>query len=1035
MFYLHCSPKAEHLVNHLGKCLQDKPLTSPLAAEYVLVQQPGMERWLAQQLASHLRVWANFKCVAPTPFLGELAQRLLIDTSPAIYDPEISVWLLEGLLRQIDESHYWPLQQYLQGAEGDLKRWQLAQQICQLFTQYQSQRPDLLDAWQQGQVIYPGNVAERWQAALWLRLLASVGWVSRSSLWQTAIQTLKAYPPGHWGAELPERLSLFGLNNLSPLLLEYLHAVSLHCDVHCYLLTPQPLSWLTDAPINAELGHPLIKALGGQGKELQSLLQQISLVLDVDSWQAEQPLTRLQRLQHDLWHNCCQPETLTDDSISVHACHSRLREVEVLKNLLLHALEQDSHLELREMVVMAPDIEAYAPFIAAVFSDVQHTIADRSLRSSNNVLDVFIRFLQLTQSRLGWQSVLDILEQPVVYASFDLKESDLDLLRHWLQATQVRWGQSAAHKEELGLPGSAQNTWQASLERLLIGYSVGSEQKFVLDILPFSDIEGGNAQALGGLHDFLQLVFSARLALGQAQTLTHWQQVLRSYADTLLSAAPVLQRQPLYALLTTLVEKIAPLHQALVAPAVVINWLETQMREQTSNNGFLRGQLTFCSLLPMRVLPFKVVALLGMHEGQFPRVDRPPSFDLSTIEQRLGDYSRRAEDRYQFLEILLSVRQQLIITYLGQSITDNAAIPPAVVVSELLDVLQQHYRWQITGVKHPLQAFSARYFNGGAELFSYAEADCSAANALQQPRLQPQSWWSGQISVTHEPVVELAELLKFYQHPQKYFVQQQLDLRVRRLDEVADECEPFKLDTLAQYALQQQWIGACLQGDTLSLAKLQAEGKWLVGALGEVEFARQERELKAFVARIQELALGAALAPQAIDVTLAANRIVGTIKQRFTHGCLHYRYAKLKGKDFFSAWLQHTLINQISPCNTYLLSKDAEVVFLPEHASLTQLEDWLRFYQQGLTTPTAFFVEAAFAYFVQVAKPKNTKTLQEIVVKCLSDALAQEFELELRQLFQRQTDLAGLLSPEFEAYCRGATVPDIQFVSDDAKVF
>jgi len=221
-----------------------------------------------------------------------------------------------------------------------------------------------------------------------------------------------------------------------------------------------------------------------------------------------------------------------------------------------------------------------------VFDDIQHAIADRSLRLSNNALDAFIRFLDLSQSRFGWQTVLDLLEQPVVYPGFGLSEVDLELIKHWVQDTHVRWGKSARHKQELGLPELSENTWQATLDRLLMGYAVGSDQDFVADVLPYRDIEGSSALALGGLCDFMQLLFKASKELKQAKPLKNWSTQLYYYADQLLAAAEPVERQQLNELLAELSAELAAVHNDDVELQVIISWLEGMVAERKSSNGF-----------------------------------------------------------------------------------------------------------------------------------------------------------------------------------------------------------------------------------------------------------------------------------------------------------------------------------------------------------------------------------------------------------------------------------------------------------------
>lgn len=1051
MFYLHSSNKTENLLEHLLAVIQAAPLSSPFSKEMFLIQSQGMERWLSQQLASRLSVWANATFLFPGKFFSTLAERLDSRLNDAALDRNLMLWRFERLLRTLDAPEYRPLQQYLRGENLALKRFQLAQQLAKIYDQYQIMRPDLLSKWQAGGLMFENHPTELWQRKLWLEITRTIGTKHRGSLWLDSIDTLHGHLPGFFSAQIPERISIFGINTLPPLFLAYLHALAQHCDVHLYLLNPSQEFWAdieskrqrAKAALDGEAypftGHPLLAALGQQGREFQDmLLTQTYFNLELNSFEATPPQSVLHHLQNDILNNtlsdAAPPRTIArDGSISIHACHSRMREVEVLKNLLLEALEADPTLELRDIVVMAPDIQLYEPFIAAVFADIQFAIADRSLRLSNTALDALIRFLQLSQSRFGWQSVVDLLEQAVVYPSFDLTETDLDLLKHWIQATQVRWGQSAQHKQAIGLPETNQNTWKAALERLLMGYSTGSDADFIDGVLPFINIEGSSAGALGGLHDFLQLLFNASEALQKPLSFKAWHKQLLSFADSLLAAADPLERLQLNDLLSELVEKIAPVHKETIELSVIISWLETRVSEEKSTTGFLRGQLTFCSMLPMRSIPFKVIALIGMNDSEFPKIDRLPSFDLLKNNFRKGDRSSRADDRYQFLEILLSARQQLIVTYIGQSISHNEAIPPSVVVSELLEVLRDYYRFDNLTFKQPLQAFSARYFQAGSDLISFNTTECETAIALQQPKATPDRWWQGTIAAPLEPVIEIADILRFFKHPQRFFFTQKLAIRFQGIEVDAEEREPFAVDKLTGYSIYHDWINARLNGGNLSLKKLQAQGHWLAGSAGELEFNNQLIEIDRFVQKIQQKRLGERIDDLPLNIDIyptghkAGFQLNGTATQLYEKGALIYRYADLKGKDFITAWLQHLMLNKIRPYTTYLLSKNFDLTFLPGHVQADALAQWLRLYSEGLQRPDAFFTEAAFTYVQQAYKlrshTKSSKPAIEKALEYLEKALEQPHEPELQRLYQQQMDLSGVLDSAFEQICTELWLP------------
>ncbi len=1027
MFILHSSNKTENLLIHLTTVIENAQLSNPLDKEVFLIQSQGMERWLSQQLADKFGVWGNYDFLFPSKFFSTIAKQVDQQLNDEVFDRELMLWRFEQLLRNVEDDCFKPLQHYFQGENQALKRFQLAQQLAHLFDQYQMMRPDMLALWQQNQTLYQSD-SENWQRALWLKITDDLGHQHRGLLWQQVINQFNQ--SADLSKRLPERIFVFGLNTMPPLFLDFLQGLSLHCDVHLFLLNPAQVYWADIASKKqwheqSTDDHPLLATLGQQGREFQQmLLEQANFSFEPESFEPIEITNNLQQLQNDILNNQLEGQLLTKDhSISINACHSRMREVEVLKNQLLFTLEQDSSIALRDMVVMAPDIQMYAPFISAVFSDIQHAIADKSLRLSNTLLDAFIRFLKLSQGRFGWQSVMDLLEQPVVYSHFDLSETDLDLIKHWVKQTNVRWGKSASHKKELGLPELTENTWQATLDRLLMGYAVGSEEAFVDNILPYREVEGSSALILGGFNDFIQLLFKASKELNRNITLEAWGDKLYYFADQLLSnktSSEQLERQQLNELLEELSDKASSIHHEDISIDVIVAWLESRVSEQKSSTGFLRGQLTFCSMLPMRSIPFKVIALLGLNEGEFPKVDRHPTFDLVGQNFRQGDRSRRADDRYQFLEVLLSVRQQIIITYIGLSIHRNDDIPPSVVVSELLDVLENAYQMQDVITKHPLQPFSRQYFGENSEHFSFSQADYETMLALSADKPEPEKWWQGTLETNAPDIIEISDLFAFFRQPQHYFLKQQLGIRLTDTAIAAEEREPFALDMLETYNINQQWLEHELNGTPFSLDKLKAQGRWLAGTPGTLAYNSQQQQILNFTQIIAEQNVGSQKQDQPIDLSISNYRLVGNLTNLYQNGGLIYRYAKLKGKDFMQAWLHHLIINLVQPQDTCLLSMDTNLIFSADNQAST-LEKLISVYIKGQQQPYVFFTEASFAYIKQSsnkrAKVPAIITAQQQFSKEIS------FDRSLQLLYQNIEDLSELLDTTFEQQCNDLILP------------
>jgi exodeoxyribonuclease V gamma subunit len=713
-----------------------------------------------------------------------------------------------------------------------------------------------------------------------------------------------------------------------------------------------------------------------------------------------------------------------------------------LKDQILGWLNDNPDMELRDIVVMAPDIQDYAAIIPAVFHDIQHSIADRSLRHQNRALPLFFQFLDLAGSRCSWSGVLDLLEKPEIASNFgDLTESDIELIRHWVTNAGIRFGLSSDQLQTMNLE-LAEITWQAGLERLLLGYAMDWEQP-VDGVLPYPDIEGSQARPLGGVCQFVELLLKAAEDLRISRPLTAWSTLLRDYLESLFGSDREDNLARVREILTDLALGFGSFHHHDVPLEVIRAWLETTASESRTSAGFLRGHLTFCSMLPMRSIPFRAICLLGLNDGVFPKTDRRPPFDLLGESFRAGDRSRRRDDRYQFLEVLLSARQYLYLSHVGQSILSGRDIPPSVLISELVETLKLSYGIKDPVRKHPLQPFSSRYFSGTG-MFSFNGHNCEVAKILSHPTPPAHTapWWSGNLPQDDTNTVNTADLLSFFAHPQKWFVRNRLAIRLDTDKDLPEENELFSVGGLEGYQVNQDIIQTFLEtgagatagqgrssaagardgaGATAEpgpiLARLRAQGRWMLGAPGQLAFDRLIPELHDFASTIQAQNLGLKLPDLPIDLTAAGWRLTGQLTGIHENGILLARYTECKGKDLLKAWIHHLLANTLTPTTTMLLSRDRTLSFAPPADPFRELIRLLAVFRQGAVSPSPLHVESAWSYIQQQEKNvrANTSPLQA-AIKTLKDSLDNGYEPELALLYG-DCDPVALLGPEFQQLC------------------
>lgn len=1024
-FYLYTSNRTERLLDCLASFIDLKNSAGRNIFEksIFLIQSQGMERMISQAMSDHFGSWCNYSYYSPVKFLQLIAAHLGLEQNSDGYEREQLLWRFDSLLSNLDDESLDAVRSYIKGDNGSLKRFQLARQLANIFDQYQLMRPDLLQQWAEGEKLY-NHEAEIWQMHLWNTLQSDLSpQQHRGTLVMDIISQLNS---GEEFSGLPADIYIFGLHIMAPLFLHCLQSLSAHSRVHLFLLSPCREYWgdvetkrqlirraikssnpTDQLLLTSDEHHPLLRAYGQQGRIFQEmLLESVVFSGEIDSYDEQARDTLLHTLQQDLLDNRVEPEPepvelAMDGSIEIVSCHSRFREIMVLRDHILHRLNNDPELKLREIVVMAPDIQEYVPFIEAIFHDIHHSIADRSSRKRNTVFAAFASFLHLFSGRFGWNEVLELLKLPAVYPQFDLSPTDLDNLQRWVVESGIRWGLSADQRsDDLKVPPFSENSWEQGLERLLLGYAMQGDGSFQ-GVVPYQDIEGASARALGGLIEFIELLITCRAAFKELRTPSEWVDLFLQNCDDLFGRADNRDLLELRSILSDLKENSRGTLAQPVNFALMLDWFDHAAKEARTSSGFLRGQITFCSMLPMRSIPFKMVCLIGLNDGEFPKKDQFATFDLMGVERRRGDRSARNDDRYQFLEAILAARDMLYLSYVGQSIKNNEQIPPSVVVTELIEVLQQYYTVETPVTIHPLQPFSHRYFDSSnPNLYSYDRDYCRVAQTLLAEKEPAGPWWQGKLPF-EEDLIRFNELLRFFSNPANWFVRNRLGIDLRREDGAPDKNERFALDHLTKYQVNQTLLsGLQNEQDADELLKpFHVSGNWFAGVPGEVEAMKSVNSAQQYLAQIESLGLGAVQEPLEFSFEIGGYTLAGTLNGLYERGLVLVRFGKCRGADILRAWLHSLVLQQVGKSlPVHLFTEEKNFLLLPDKAGdLMSLEQAIDCFIQGSEQPSPLYVEPAFAYAKQLTSRSAKTPIQQAISK-LEDELEKGFQPEIELL-------------------------------------
>lgn len=1004
--YIYTSNRLEKLAAAFADLTVSVPLP-PLEQETVVLQSGGMARWLNMQLAGRLGVSANMAFPFPNGFVDQVFGEIL--PAPALarkLNKSVLHWQVMRVLPELlDRPEFAVLRDYL-SQDSDLKKYQLAGRLADLLDQYLIFRPEMILDWEAGR-------GDSWQALLWQELSSRADCLAdtanRAQLQASCLEIL-AKPDPALGS-LPSRFSVFGLSTIPPYYLKVFTALAEHLDVHFFFLNPcreywgdivsakgiDRLSRGSEASEDLYLtqGNPLLASTGVQGRELLGMLLECNVAGEQDLFGGPDPdgegsgATMLGAVQTDileLWDGSPRPgEDLAGDdrSIMVHSCHSPMRELEVLHDQLLAMFEDSPGLEPKDIIVMTPDIESYSPLIGAVFGSrkvvqgraLPFSIADRVIRKEGALFGALLNILELVGSRMEISRVVALLERAPVRERFGLSLNDLERLEKWLSAVNIRWGIDGNDRGQWGLPETVENTWRFGLDRLLLGYAmVGDNQHDFGGVLPYDELEGNEVAALGRFLDFTDKLFGYVRQLAAKRTLADWATVLLALFDELLVANDEQEpeREFIIRTLTGLGEvQIDSAFTDAVEFEVIMAELDKAGQTDSLSSGFMAGGITFCEMLPMRAVPFKVVCLLGMNDGAYPRPTTMLAFDLIAAQPQLGDRSRRKDDRYLFLESILSARQCLYLSYVGQSVRDGSFLSPSVLVSELVEYLLRRFtvaRERIV-TSHPLQPFSPAYFVGREDLFSFSASNLEAARMLGQVKHSKM--------LISEPLppppdefreITVDELSYFFCNPARYFCRKRLGIQLESdVGELAGT-ENFNLDFLDRYQLGETMLQDRLADkagrDYFRIARQQ--GVLPHGSVGVAAFNELVDGVEAVVGKLGDKGGVGELSTLAGRVEIGPFVVSGQLATSPEAGLIIYRYAKLKPTDLIRGWLQHLLLHRLAPPDwarlTHVVANDKIVTFQPLTDAEDNLAEVLDLYWQGLMSPLRFFPATSRAF-------------------------------------------------------------------------
>jgi len=1026
-FNVYYDVKLEDLLQQLLVNFAENQPEDPLDSSFIVVQTEGMKKWISLKISEYFSVSANIKFFTPNSIL-DWASRKLVGI-PAVADKKYLTWHIFSILPNLlNDNSFAPISQYLNPDRDGVKLYQLSEKIADILDQYQVYRTHMMEKWESGIYVDQDNKPLQndyiWQAILWQQLSNDIKINRAKALIQLSnlnAEKFSGIPTNLSG----KAISLFGISVLPPIYINIFEKLGKIFDIKMFTQSPtreyfgtENFFYATDSDEVKDNVNPLIANMGKTGSQFFDFISHHIDYFNIQKTHTDNNRTLLSTIQNDIMsletphQSSCSSD---DTSIVVNSCHSPIREIQVLYDQLIKYFEADSNLKPSDIVVLSPNIDEYAAYIDAVFGTdsygsihFPYTIADRTLAEADSLSRIFLNILNLSHSRLKYSDIFQLLEKDVIHKSFNINQSEIEKLKLWSRKTNIKWGWDENTADAFRLPFYNDFTIASGLSRMHLSASVIPYNWEIFgDISSDLSIEGEYFELLGKFTKFTYLLHNYWYTLQNEHTSEQWHNILTGILNDFFTPSGANTEQISSAIGAFSNYTQALLKDRCLSTKVVEEYFSSHLKNTVTTGGYLEGKITFCSIIPMRSIPYKIVCLIGLNDSTFPRINKPMEFDLTAQYPKKGDRSPKDSDKYLFLETLMSARQKIYFSYIGQSIKDNTEIPPSPLVSEILEYIDTITSGGGNRIvqKQKLHPFSREYFTVNSNTRSYSENNYRIAVYAQQPSRKNTSTdilrCNFKNRLENSLTIDIEDLANFYMNPVRYYFTYSLETYPEKLLGENYDTEPSTLDKLNKTIINTKIMNELFYNDTEKHPQhlfryFRKKGDIPPANYGDFLEKNSENVLNAFIPRLSEHK--SSFKQQSIQFNLQVlnkNILISATLPVSDKGQILFKASTLKTKDKIRAWLYHIMLNYaltkkltenlcfIDEIKTSFYAEDCSLSYVnsvykySDRENFCWLENYLKkvikLYLSGRAHPIALMPEFAYCYVKKLDTNKLSK--------------------------------------------------------------
>lgn len=1015
------SHNLKNLANQLTGLMEDHLPEDPLQHQQIIVPNLDTSRWLKMFLAEQSGIAANLEFILPSEWQWNQVRKLYPDlpkTLPSDHEP-MKWGIYEVLLESSLREKFPFLNRYITSMGEEYKQQRcldLAGQMAWLFDQYQVYRPDMVMSWQNGR---SGSGDEEWQSALWRlldkRIKNRVDDDSKFNRAELFLNVSDSVLRGEIKFEQP--LIVFNPGLIPKTIAQLFKEAGNQTDVYLFFIQPSKNT--------KERQNELLRSFGSESRRISVLFED----KDAETLYAY-PLhtgsSDLNYIQNSIIKN--EPITPKEKSekplegIQVRSCHSPVREIETLHQFLIEQFEKEKSLHPDDILVVTPNLDQYRPAIHAVFGSKEKGLpqipyhCDLQNTGEYDLNRAFLNVLSLIDSRFTYSRIVDFIAMKSVREKFGLSEPDTDRVRRWMKDNHVIWGLSPEHRADWGQPAETLQTWSEALKRGWLGQWIDvGEDRLLNNTLLFNEVNSTSEKEVwASFSKFLNALEEIRKQSKVSRTCKGWCDFAMRWMENLFVDDALVSREgiELKKILDSMKESCTLVKfEGAIGFAELSSVLRTALEKKStgsSSANFNRG-VVFSSMVPVRSIPAKIIALIGLNEETFPRKPSAPEFDLMAQKPALHDRNRKEEDRNLFLESMLAAKNIHYCSYVGQSPVDNETIPPSPILGDWIDILAKYAGMKSDQIvkKEPLSGYSPTLFqtrrNYSRTYYNTAKSISGGTGKVSGLRT------TGPLTQPEEDdSIYINQFVRFFGNPVQWFLKNRFDAR---LYEPETDKEEFELDSLEKHILFQRvfgWVQRKLSQQQMEKMLMQS-GALPTGWAGQKELREMIQNVHVGINKLDHHSLEPAIIQKDLSFQIGDIRFEGDLITYSKTHFLEISPSSMSGKLALQTWIRHLLLSVFDGANgeSYLLCEMKEgkpKLFRFKAVSNAEklLEPFVKLYKMGISEPQQFF-------------PKTVYTFVEEQIKGSSKAMnkaRKEFEGGYKTYGERENKYISILMGE-----------------------